>query len=845
MKAGPERTFQTARAKGSTFRFVIEADPHHRDNEPEVWRLALTNMLADGPDFLMDLGDTFMEEKVGITNTYYLTEPGIRELHREVREGFFGLVGHSLPTFLVNGNHEAELGWLLRILQVTNNPAVWSARARQEFFPVPIPSAEGFYRGATAVDPSLNGPRDGYYAFEWGDALFVALDPFWYTNPKPAQGAWGWTLGAEQYAWLKRTLEASSARYKFVFLHHLVGGGLGNQSRGGLTHAPFFEWGGRNADGSPGFASFRPGWAGPIESLLLTNHVQAVFHGHDHLYVKEDLDVDGDGKAELVYQEVPQPSRTLFGTNSAVGYGYTNRNSTLLGNSGHLRVTVSPSNAVVEYVRVYLPANEGNGRTNRMVSHRYEIPPWGTAAPARLVRVPDTGQTNRYGVTEPGTDADYTVWPPAYSDRGDGTVEDLVTGLVWQRVDGGEMTWTNAVRHAATNRLAGASAGEWRLPTLREAMGLLVHYRQNPALDTAYFSSGGGVAADYWWTSDTSAADSSRIWVVNAGGGAGPKVQTETLSAGGTLRYHARLVRGSRTLPSPVADRFVDHGNGTVTDTETGLTWQQGEATAAMDWISAVRTAEGLTLGGYRDWRLPNVKELQSLGDVRISGPWIPATKFPGVKPERYWSSTTQNNRTTNAWWVEFGAGTVSQAPKTSPYWVRAVRGGLPNTAPTISAVPDVSGLAGQVIRVPLQAADQESDPAVLRYQLESGPPGASLDPVTGLFTWRVPVSLTGFNGLVDVAVRDAGDPVLTGRTSFRVIGRPMASPPSVSAVSGGSGGVGVRIEGIAGPDYVIEGSTNLTLWTPVFRTNAPALPFLWLDTNVELPLRFYRVRAE
>jgi hypothetical protein len=239
------------------------------------------------------------------------------------------------------------------------------------------------------------------------------------------------------------------------------------------------------------------------------------------------------------------------------------------------------------------------------------------------------------------------------------------------------------------------------------------------------------------------------------------------------------------------------------------------------------------------------VKELQSLGDVRISGPWIPATKFPAVKPERYWSSTTQNNRTTNAWWVEFGAGTVSQAPKTSLYWVRAVRGGLPNSAPTISAVPDVSGLPGQVIRVPLQAADPESDPAVLRYQLESGPPGASLDPVTGLFTWRVPPSLTGFNGLVDVAVRDAGDPVLTGRASFRVIGRPMASPPGVSAVPVGSGGVTVRIEGVAGPDYVIEGSTNLTLWTPVFRTNAPALPFLWLDTGVELPLRFYRVRAE
>lgn len=124
------------------------------------------------------------------------------------------------------------------------------------------------------------------------------------------------------------------------------------------------------------------------------------------------MDLQGDGVPELIYQEVPQPSRTVFGTNSAPGYGYTNRNSVVLGNSGHLRVTVSPDGADVEYVRVYLPESEGPGRTNRMVSHRYTIPPRAVPPPVASVRLPDTGQTTKGVLAVVGADADYTLDPP-------------------------------------------------------------------------------------------------------------------------------------------------------------------------------------------------------------------------------------------------------------------------------------------------------------------------------------------------------------------------------------------------------------------------------------------------
>jgi hypothetical protein len=103
----------------------------------------------------------------------------------------------------------------------------------------------------------------------------------------------------------------------------------------------------------------------PIHQLLLKHGVNVVFHGHDHLYVKRDLD-------GVVYQEVPQPGHARYdSTRSAAEYGY--KSGTIQGSSGHLRIAVRPGKAVVEYVRAYLPSDEGTARTNGTVSHRYEV----------------------------------------------------------------------------------------------------------------------------------------------------------------------------------------------------------------------------------------------------------------------------------------------------------------------------------------------------------------------------------------------------------------------------------------------------------------------------------------
>jgi hypothetical protein len=355
-----EQTFTTQRIPGSTFTFTIDADPHNRDPRfnSELYATTMSNVQNDHPDFHIDLGDTFMTEKAK-PQTYAEAESTFTDMRP-----YFGIAGSSVPLFLVNGNHEGELGWLLTRGKDKDLP-IWSTRLRQLYYPNPTPG--GFYKGSSTPDAQLGSARDSYYAWVWGDALFVVLDPFWYTTEKPKSddpdSNWNWTLGKGQYDWLKSTLSSSQAKYKFVFIHHLVGGS--QDARGGIEFARFYEWGGNNANGTPGFHKHRPGWGKPIHQLLVENHVSAVFHGHDHVFVRQDLD-------GIIYQEMPQPSLAEYNNpRLAADYGYTQGD--VLSSSGHLRIIVQPDQVRVEYVRAYLHKDENNNQHNGQVAFSYTI----------------------------------------------------------------------------------------------------------------------------------------------------------------------------------------------------------------------------------------------------------------------------------------------------------------------------------------------------------------------------------------------------------------------------------------------------------------------------------------
>ena len=356
-----EHTFHTQRAEGEEFVFTITSDSHAQLNTNH--QQAMINVFNDQPDFNFDLGDTFYSGNAS-------SQSAVNSAYLAYRNSLYmGKIGPSVPIFLTAGNHEDEEGWNLDDLPFS--PAVGSIQARKAYYPTPI--NDGFYSGNTdildRIDEETYGDqyREDYYAFEWGDALFVVLDEYLYTMANPYGSAagegtddpksgdqWNWTLGKTQYDWLKQTLETSNAKYKFVFSHHVTGGitrpivGVdAGYVRGGAEAARYFEWGGQNADGSWGFDTKRPGWGNvPIHQLMVENGVSAYFHGHDHQYVYERRD-------GIVYQEVPSPSMTGSGFSGiyTVGVYDDYRTDAIYPNSGHLRITVTPTEATVEYVR--------------------------------------------------------------------------------------------------------------------------------------------------------------------------------------------------------------------------------------------------------------------------------------------------------------------------------------------------------------------------------------------------------------------------------------------------------------------------------------------------------------
>lgn len=372
-EASTEHTFYTQQPRGSTYTFAVEADPHlDEQSNPEIYRRTLQNILTDNPDFLIDLGDNFMSDKIPEINPgTSINYQSIVNRHLLLR-GYYDSICHSVPLFLVLGNHEGELGWELN--GTTENVAVWATIARKLYYLNPAP--DHFYAGNTTVE-NFVGLRENYYAFEWGDALFVVLDPYWYTNIKPGKSSdnWDWTLGEQQYRWFRQALENSQATFKFVFCHQLVGG-KDTEGRGGSEYARYYEHGGLNDDGSWGFDEKRTGWGKPIHQLMAENNVTIFFHGHDHFFAKQDLD-------GIVYQLVPQPSHPNYErTGQASKYGYVTGD--IFPPSGHLRVTVSNSTVTVDYVRAYQPADENPaaGRINGKVDYSHTIHAQNTSIPS-------------------------------------------------------------------------------------------------------------------------------------------------------------------------------------------------------------------------------------------------------------------------------------------------------------------------------------------------------------------------------------------------------------------------------------------------------------------------------
>ncbi len=283
-----------------------------------------------------------------------------------------------------------------------------------------------------------------------------------------------------------------------------------------------------------------------------------------------------------------------------------------------------------------------------------------------------------------GQDANYVINHPSYTDNNNGTITDNVTGLIWQKVIGEKLSYEDAFQKVKSVDLGGYR--DWRIPSIKELYSLIQFTGSvkgqkaiNPFIDTKYFNQPLGnsnmgereIDAQTWSSTEyvgkTMKADET-VFGVNFVDGrikGYPKYNPRTRKPN---KMYFRFVRGNKAYGK---NSFIDNGNGTISDSATGLMWQQYDSKKGMNWKDALKYAENLNLGGHDVWRLPNAKELQSIVDYTRSPD---TTGSPAINPifqtssilneggnkdyPYYWSSTTHLDGPVpekNAVYIAFG----------------------------------------------------------------------------------------------------------------------------------------------------------------------------------------------
>ncbi|MEX1377203.1 MAG: DUF1566 domain-containing protein [Eubacteriales bacterium] len=307
----------------------------------------------------------------------------------------------------------------------------------------------------------------------------------------------------------------------------------------------------------------------------------------------------------------------------------------------------------------------------------------------------DTGVTKFYtdnavvgelSKTDPfyGQDANYDGNQPSYTDNGDGTVTDNVTDLMWQQTMGEKMTYDEAIEYASNSNLGGYD--DWRIPSIKEVFSLIQYTGESGGetakvlfIDTDFFDQQIGdtsigereIDAQTWSSThyvSTTMNGEATVFGVNFIDGRIKGYPLIQKNSNEDNKGYFRLVRGNELYGENV---FIDNGDGTISDLATGLMWQMSDDGQTRDWEEAIYYAENLELADYDDWRLPNIKELQSIVDYSRSldttnSPAIDSlfvlTKMINLEGDMnygyYWSSTTHqdgNNISKNACYVSFG----------------------------------------------------------------------------------------------------------------------------------------------------------------------------------------------
>ena len=166
------------------------------------------------------------------------------------------------------------------------------------------------------------------------------------------------------------------------------------------------------------------------------------------------------------------------------------------------------------------------------------------------------------------------------------------------------------------------------------------------------------------------------------------------------------------------------------------------------------------------------------------------------------------------------------------------------NTPPVLAAISNRTVNVGQTVAFTASATDTDQPPQTLTFNLLAGQGNATLNTNSGAFSWRPQVTDANTTNPFTLKVADNGSPILSATQSFTVTVNPL-TPPGLASIGLNNGQIGFQVSGVAGPDYAVQGSTNLADWNTLFITNSPAMPFSWTDTNATaLPAKFFRIKV-
>jgi hypothetical protein len=277
-----------------------------------------------------------------------------------------------------------------------------------------------------------------------------------------------------------------------------------------------------------------------------------------------------------------------------------------------------------------------------------------------------------------GQSAFYPGNIPSYTDNGDGTITDNVTGLMWVKARGSKIAWSDAVAGASTNRTAGYS--DWRMPTIKESYSLIQFSGVNgpdntvitgyvPYINTDYFEYAYGTGGStnvgeriidcQDWSANkyvgTVMGNQSAIFGVNFADGRIKGYNELVPSSGANNKLYVRYVRGNTSYGK---NNFKDNGDNTISDQATGLMWSKDDSKTGLDWPSAlawVQTQNAANYLGHNDWRLPDSKELQSIVDYTRS----PSTTNSPAIDVAFFNTTSFTNEAGQADYPYFWTSSV------------------------------------------------------------------------------------------------------------------------------------------------------------------------------------------